>query len=57
MFCGLSQPPGMNSSVKQKKLDMEGGRVSEERGLELVVRRLGLGLGGWAPVSDVCLAY
>lgn len=49
----------MNTCVKQKKLDEEGGRVSEERGLELVMRRLGWGLGGggWAPVSDVCLAY
>lgn len=43
---GVSQPPGMNTCVKQKKLDEEGGRVSEERGLELVMRRLGWGLGG-----------
>lgn len=45
----------MNTGVKQKELDEEGGRVSKERGLGLVMRRLGW--GGWAPVSDVCLAY
>lgn len=43
---GVSQPPGMITCVKQKKLDEEGVRVIEERGLELVMRRLGWGLGG-----------
>lgn len=42
----------MNTCVKQKKLDEEGGGVSEgSRGLALVTGRV----GGWAPVSDVCL--
>lgn len=46
----------MNTCVKQKKLDEEGGRVSEERGLELVMRRLGWGLGGGMGSSVGCLS-
>lgn len=33
VLCGVSQSPEMNICVKQKKLDEEGGRVNEERGL------------------------
>lgn len=33
VLCAVSQPPGMNICVKQKKLVEEGGRVNEERGL------------------------
>ena len=51
-LCGIIQPPEMNTCVKQKKLDEQGGGVSEgSRGLALVIGRA----GGWAPVSDVCL--
>lgn len=55
VVCGVSQPPGMNICVKQKKLDEKGGRVNwgeatGDRDLDVE--------GGVARtmVSDVCLA-
>lgn len=46
----------MNTCVKQKKLDEEGGRVSEERGLESAMQWLGWGLGRGMGSSVRCLS-
>lgn len=49
VLCGVSRPPGMNVCVKQKKLDEEGGRVNEERGLGL---GMGVGVGVGVEVEE-----
>lgn len=43
MVCGVSQPPGMNICVKQKK-DEKGGRVNGGS-------QLGIGIGMWTGVA------
>ena len=54
VLCGVSQPPGMNIRVKQKKQDEKGGRVNEGRGFGLVVMDEGGGGGGGSSVR--CLS-
>lgn len=47
----------MNTCVKQKKLDEEGGRVGQwGKGIGVGDGEGELGVERWAPVSDVCLA-